>query len=141
MQTPASAFLLVLLATLPLHAGVVEHDFLALGDGLLTYDDVNQREWLDLTETIDWSLDSLLESLSANGPLEDFTLATKEDAAGLAASAGVEWLPPGKILPVVEGDSPKKLIDLVRLSHSCGECDEVFQGFEEFMNSRWNVGC
>jgi len=109
----AAAIFLSLLTALPLHAGVVERDFQNPGDGLLTYDEVNQREWLDLTETIDWSLADLLEGLSSNGPLQGFFLANKEDVSGLATSAGVEWLLPGQAFPVVEGNSAKNLIDLV----------------------------
>ena len=32
-------------------AEVFERDWKTPGDGLLTYDDVNRQEWLDLTET------------------------------------------------------------------------------------------
>ncbi len=47
MPTPTRLVIIfiTLLATFPLHAAVIEHDFLTPGDGLLTYDDVNQREW------------------------------------------------------------------------------------------------
>jgi hypothetical protein len=33
-------------------AAVIQHDWKTPGDGLLTYDDVNQREWLDLSQTL-----------------------------------------------------------------------------------------
>lgn len=32
-------------------AAVISRDWKTPGDGLLTYDDVNQRVWLDLTES------------------------------------------------------------------------------------------
>jgi len=95
-----------------LNAAVFERDFLAPGDGLLTFDDVTQREWLDLTETLDWSLSQLSEAIAPQGPLKDFSLATVEDIAGMAASAGVEWLPPGQPFPVAEGNAASNLIDL-----------------------------
>lgn len=49
------ALVIVLFAGLlpSLCGGIVEHDFHVPGDGLLTYDDVHKREWLDLTETED----------------------------------------------------------------------------------------
>ncbi len=91
MRTPASAFLLALLAILPLHAAVVEHDFLTLDDGLLTYDDVNQREWLDLTFTPGINLATISSLMANDGILDDFEFATLEDVRQLADSAGIEW--------------------------------------------------
>ena len=32
------------------------------------------------------------------------------------------------------------MLTLVRLSQSGSECDKVFQGFDEFVNARWNAG-
>ena len=48
MRTLLIAILLSL-APLTASATISERDLLEPGDGLLTYDDVNQREWLDLT--------------------------------------------------------------------------------------------
>jgi len=44
--------LTIVLAAHRCRAAVSDRDWMAPGDGLLTYDDVNQREWLDLSETI-----------------------------------------------------------------------------------------
>ena len=96
-----------------LNAAVLERDFLAPGDGLLTYDDVNHREWLDLTETLDWSLTELHQAVAPHGPLQGFSIATVEDLTGLATSAGVEWLRPDQLFPAVPGESASNLIDLV----------------------------
>ncbi|QDU54435.1 hypothetical protein [Aeoliella mucimassa] len=85
-------------------AAVTERDWLAPGDGLLTFDDIHHREWLDLTEslTIDlgkrapddsFSFDyerDLLAELEPGGRLEGFTAATTEDILSLAMSAGVD---------------------------------------------------
>ena len=101
MRTPASAFLLILLATLPLHAAVVEHDFLAPGDGLLTYDDVNQREWLDLSYAYT-SLDNIKSKMVPGEFLEDFLFATKDDVRALHLSAGPTVYSPDGIDPLID---------------------------------------
>ena len=44
--------LLLLLLPTSLNAAVIERDWQTPGDGLLTFDTVNQREWLDLSETL-----------------------------------------------------------------------------------------
>ena len=94
-------FLTALLgATLPLssRAAVMERDWLAPGDGLLTYDTVNQREWLDIPATLlsqfgsttEEAIPAALAELEPGGSLADFTLASREDVAALVASAGVD---------------------------------------------------
>jgi len=89
MQTPTqlATICIALLASLPLHAGVVERDFLAPGDGLLTYDDVNRREWLDLSFAYT-SLDNIKLKMVPGEFLEDFKFATEEDVRNLNLSAG-----------------------------------------------------
>lgn len=82
------------------HAAVIERDWLAPGDGLLTYDNVNQREWLDVPESLlsqfapDQSLvvalDIALMELEPGGRFEDFTWATQADVFALAESAGID---------------------------------------------------
>lgn len=78
-------------------AAVFERDWKASGDGLLTYDDVNNREWLDLSETLlvkfsgdtlESRYESLLTELRPGGMFEGFTAAKREDVTALAASAG-----------------------------------------------------
>lgn len=88
MRTLSFAFLIALLGTMTLQAAVFERNFLEPGDGLLTYDDVNQREWLDLMETADLNAASIIESMSEGGYLHGFHFAFQEDVAGLDASAG-----------------------------------------------------
>jgi len=60
---------------------------------LLTYDDVNQKEWLDLTETTDFTLQELTNALSPGGPFSGFSIATSNEVYALAESAGVAWIP------------------------------------------------
>ncbi|MCO6043392.1 hypothetical protein NG895_05685 [Aeoliella sp. ICT_H6.2] len=94
--------LLVLLAFSPCwsHAAVIERDWLSPGDGLLTYDDVNQREWLDLPYLIDEfhvisrdpekRLELVLPELEPGGSLEGFVMANSADVIELAISAGID---------------------------------------------------
>ena len=97
------ALLLTATATTPLSAAVIERDWLAPGDGLLTYDTVNNREWLDLTETIlaqfgggpsPISLVTLHQNVvsqtGSGGQFEGFVVATESDVADLAASSGID---------------------------------------------------
>lgn len=79
-------------------AAVFQHDWLTPGDGLLTYDDVNQREWLDLTQTQLQMFpgDSLAEQYSAvvmetepGGAFAGFSVGTAFNVTELAESAGI----------------------------------------------------
>ncbi len=93
MPTPTrlAIIFIALLAALPLQAGVVEHDFLTLGDGLLTYDDVNQREWLDLIYTLGMELSAVQTQMESGGLLEGFEFATLADVEPFALSAEINW--------------------------------------------------
>lgn len=66
------------------HAALMETDYLNEGDGLLIYDDVNQREWLDVTATTGISADA---ALALHGE-EGFRLATSADVFQLYSEAG-----------------------------------------------------
>ncbi|MEQ8211673.1 MAG: PEP-CTERM sorting domain-containing protein [Lacipirellulaceae bacterium] len=76
----------------PTHAALVERDFLVPGDGLLIYDTVNRREWLDLAVTERVDLTGLAAALAPGAPLEGFTVATLADVSLIANSAGVNWV-------------------------------------------------
>ena len=85
-------------------AELVERDWLAPGDGLLTYDPVNGREWLDFpvsrlsqfggTElegnTLANAVTLAKQELLPGGLFEGFTLAVREDVIGLVDAAGVD---------------------------------------------------
>ncbi len=75
-------FALLLIAS-PVGAAVFSRDLYESGDGLLTYDDVNQREWLDFSVTAGLSFDELALLISPVGPLAGFQLATKGDTYDL----------------------------------------------------------
>ncbi len=95
----ALLILLMLIAVESSHSGVFERDWLALGDGLLTFDDVNRREWLDLSETqlakfpgftLEDRYQSVVAELAAGGQFAGFTVANLADAEAFAASAGID---------------------------------------------------
>jgi len=65
-------------------AGVLERDWQTPGDGLLTFDDVSQREWLDLSQTImdlfpgstlEEKFQSVVAETAPGGMFADFTVA------------------------------------------------------------------
>lgn len=79
-------------------SAVFERDWVAPGDGLLTYDDVNQREWLDLTETqlFNFPGNTLQEQYAAvvahtasGSEYSEFLVAMEDDVRALAESAGI----------------------------------------------------
>ncbi|MCC6491620.1 MAG: hypothetical protein IT424_01215 [Pirellulales bacterium] len=90
----------------PAHAAVMSRDWKTPGDGLLTYDDVNKREWLDLSHT---ALSSQFPGADASpyvtrenryhfvvgetypeGLFAGFTVAKSADVVALAGSAGID---------------------------------------------------
>lgn len=95
MRTLVLVLLNCLLGTsLTAQAGVVSMDLETAGDGLLTYDTIDKREWLDLPETGGVRLSEVLAQMEPGGRLEGFQFATLEDVSALAASAGVGWMEP-----------------------------------------------
>jgi hypothetical protein len=82
----------VVAAATSTHGAVFERDWKAVGDGLLTYDDVNRREWLDLTLQGDLPTPRYEHALAETVPggiFEGFVVADREDVIDLAESAGV----------------------------------------------------
>lgn len=89
--------LLLALSTLaicfaPTQAALVERDFLVPGDGLLIYDTVNRREWLDLAVTEGLDSIGLATAMANRNPLESFSLATHENLQDLANSLNVKGI-------------------------------------------------
>lgn len=110
---PLSAWMLVLLIQVPVAAAVYERDLLSPGDGLLTYDHVSQREWLDLPETSGLDLGVINDAVKPGGPWAGFRFATAEDVEQLAISAGVQPSPAPRLDSVVSGAEARKLIRLL----------------------------
>ncbi len=107
------ACLLTFVLQVPLLADIYERDLISPSDGLLTYDDVNDREWLDLMETAAVDLSVVRASCEPGGSLEGFKFATAQDVQALAISAGVQASPQSSLLSVVTGTQAHKLIRLL----------------------------
>lgn len=91
--------LFVAVFALPADAAVMSRDWKVPGDGLLTFDDVNRREWLDVPETLlaDFVGATVLEGyekviaeLAPDGAFAGFSLSTRDDVVALAVSAGID---------------------------------------------------
>lgn len=92
MRNLALILLAIVWGTAPgARAGIIARDLQSPGDGLLTYDTVNQREWLDLPATIGMTLAEVMSEMTPSGRLEGFRFATLADVSDLAASAEVGW--------------------------------------------------
>lgn len=97
---PLFVFLGTILLPVQLIAAVFSHDWKTPGDGLLTYDDVNQREWLDLSETLltdqfpganlQMKYRVVLSETRLGGLFEGFSFAKSTDVIALAESAGID---------------------------------------------------
>ena len=82
------------------HAAVFERDWKTPGDGLLTYDDVNQREWLDVPFTIEMfpvelrdpepRYQSVANELGLGAVFTGFAIGNSSDLIALAQSAGID---------------------------------------------------
>jgi hypothetical protein len=79
-------------------AAVFEHDWKTPADGLLTYDDVSQREWLDVTQsileqfpgvTLEEKFQQAIVEIRPGGRFEGFRLPVVNDVLSLAGSAGI----------------------------------------------------
>ncbi len=87
--------LLLLSLAGPVHAAVFERDWKAPGDGLLTFDDVNQRLWLDLSVSQlfrfpEPQLQNAVAEIAPGGLFEGFIWAKRDDVIGLVLSAGID---------------------------------------------------
>jgi hypothetical protein len=75
------------------NAGVSSRDWKTPGDGLLTYDDVNRREWLDLSVSLTLPVprfESVIAELEPGGIVQGFTIAKRADIVSMAESAGIQ---------------------------------------------------
>jgi hypothetical protein len=102
--TLSATILVALLWCVDAQAALIERDWLAPGDGLLTYDNVNGREWLDIPESllsqfgtdddVDAAIDAALAETLPGGRFEGFALASREEFFELMESAGIDTTPP-----------------------------------------------
>src|SRR5688500_17581151 len=92
--------LVLLFPAVHAEAAVISRDWKTPGDGLLTFDTVNQREWLDLSQTIlnsqfpgtnrEARFSYVVSQTSAGGLFQGFAVAKSQDVRNLAASAGID---------------------------------------------------
>jgi len=104
-------------------AGVISRDWKTPGDGLLTYDDVNRREWLDLTESMLLQfpgsnffarLQNAQAEFQSGEMFDGFTPANGFDVASLAQSAGIDM----STLDFVTNQAPShSLVTLLGVTH------------------------
>ncbi len=87
-----AGFTLLVLFSATAGAAVISRDWKTPGDGLLTYDTVSGREWLDLTETRlsqYGSFELVLMQTQFGGDFEGFVPASITDVIELASSANI----------------------------------------------------
>jgi hypothetical protein len=97
MKRIAAGCVLLVFASLISSAGaaVFARDWKTPGDGLLTYDDVNRREWLDVTVSrLDQfpapRLENAIAEITPGGLFEGFTFAKRADVRAFAQSGGID---------------------------------------------------
>jgi hypothetical protein len=94
---PVTCLTIVIVLALPgiTQAALFERDWKTPGDGLLTFDDVNNREWLDLSmsrlsQFPEPRLENAIAEIAPGGIFEGFTWAKRDEVRGLAESAGID---------------------------------------------------
>jgi hypothetical protein len=132
------------------NAAVFERDWTSSGDGLLTFDDVNQREWLDLSVSrlnqfsgarLEDRYQNAITEIAPGGLFQGFMVGKRVDVVELAESAGVNTTTEdfGTNQAAVS-----KLIDLIgptlsfrsEALFSLGFLDEPLMGFSNRLHSR-----
>jgi hypothetical protein len=71
------------------NANIISVDWQSSGDGLLTRDTTSNLEWLDLTQTYNQTVASILPLTSAGQAYEGFRLALASEVHALMAAAGL----------------------------------------------------
>lgn len=75
------------------YGDVFQRDWKIPGDGLLTFDNVNNREWLDLPLQFDLPeprYENVTAELDPGGRFAGFVVANRNDVLALAVSAGID---------------------------------------------------
>lgn len=91
-------------------AAVMSRDYRSQGDGLLTYDAENHREWLDLDETQLMEISDVQAQLLPSGNLQGFRIAVLEEVEQLWTSAGIDR---SDSFDSAYGEPALRLIDLL----------------------------
>jgi hypothetical protein len=112
------------------YAAVISRDWKTPSDGLLTYDDVNQREWLDLSQTIlsdqfpstgthpleirESRYQYVVGQTSPGGLFEGFKVSRSGQVVTLAQSAGIDTSTDDIFLNSSPADSLMQLLSVTR---------------------------
>ena len=122
MNRTLIAAAVVWVVSLPAHlnAAVFQRDWKTPGDGLLTYDDVNQREWLDLSVSLlnqfaEPRLSNAVSQVAPGGLFEGFSWANAHDVRLLAESAGID---PTIGNYAINHSATRNLIDLLGVTYA-----------------------
>ncbi|MEQ8850061.1 hypothetical protein [Botrimarina sp.] len=107
----------LLLATLAIpctlaDAGLVSRDLFEPGDGLLTYDPVSGKEWLDFSVSSALLAETDWARLELPPELSEFRVAALGDVEALMVSAQIELFEPWNI-PNRQGDPADRLIQML----------------------------
>jgi hypothetical protein len=95
----------LLLAAGPSRAALIEADWLAAGDGLLTVDPDTGLQWLDWTASTNLSVDQVMAQLGSGGTFDGFRYATEAEVTQLYVDAGIPDAPgitAANLIPVQE---------------------------------------
>lgn len=128
------AWLLLFSAVNVSPAAVHERDWKTPGDGLLTYDDLNKREWLDLSQTIHSSqfpgedpsplltlenrYQYVVSQTLPGGPFEGFIVAKSPEVIALAQSADIDTTTSAFAINSAPAESLGQLLSFTRVSMS-----------------------
>ena len=88
-----TSVLIFIVCAWSVNATLLERDYLSAGDSLLTFDTETGYEWLDLTVTLNMSVNSVLVELTSGGQFEGFSMASSEQFFDLVASGGSTLVP------------------------------------------------
>jgi hypothetical protein len=92
------------------NAALIDVDLHDVGDSLITRDTNTNLDWLDLSQTLNFSYENVLVELGAGGQFEGFRYATVSDVDSLQQSAG---LPTGLFTFVPPAPVRARMEDLI----------------------------
>ena len=72
------------------NAALISTDWNAAGDSLITYDDVSELSWLDLTETANISRDYVMTQFGTGGDFQGMRYATSGEVVALWSNFGID---------------------------------------------------
>jgi hypothetical protein len=129
---------------------VFQHDWKTPGDGLLTYDDVNQREWLDLSQTLLTSqfpdvgqygkYSYVLGQTVTGGIFEGFTIAKGADVIALSTSAGITSSTMNYLTNYDATFALQQLLGITSVSQTGSQSVGLLNERAAFSNELWAAG-